>query len=367
MAKAVFMVVGDDIEGFLSGTEGLKLTHLKRSGRALYGKCAYRDLERVRSLAQNHNLEFKVLMQTYRPIGYFVIAVLVTGLLLGFFWSSRAWTFMYNSNDEALIDEVHAYLWERGVRPGTRTDSFTFDELEDQILQSFPQLNYVSLKKDGIVLKIEMSVRPPQIEETRQENLYAAYGGIVRSTSVLLGESLVKPGDVVYKGQLLVRGNPYAEGSIIGETVVELKKTVDTRRFYREETREKYWNFHIRVGGLVYDFGFKKPELSEFEVWTVTERRLGWAGSRRQFVEVTLTEYIKNRVSFDIITIEEATRLAEAEVEELFETLFSGCKVFDKQIETELGKLEVNAVLRARVELDLTQERLGESIDGTNP
>jgi hypothetical protein len=86
MAKAVFMVVGDDIEGFLSGTEGLKLTHLKRSGRALYGKCAYRDLERVRSLAQNHNLEFKVLMQTYRSIGYFVIAVLVCffGLLKPF-------------------------------------------------------------------------------------------------------------------------------------------------------------------------------------------------------------------------------------------------------------------------------------------
>ncbi|MDD2430428.1 MAG: sporulation protein YqfD [Firmicutes bacterium] len=359
MAKVVFMVLGKNIEDFLSNVKEIRLTELRRSGQALYGKCLYKDLDKVKDLAKGHSLEFSILLQTYRPVGYFLVIIFLTSFLLTVFWSSRTWTFVYNSNNDELIEAVHEYLCLKGIKPGTSGDRRYYDEVSKELIKAFPELNFINLTKDGIRLKIDMNVRPVTEEKMPKQKIYAALGGIVRSVHVFMGESLVNPSDVVYKGQLLINGTPYAEGSIIGETVVEIANMTLLKQPILVETGHKENEYHLKIGGLHYSWGFKDDNQTP---WSKTVKRYGWEGSRRQFVEVTVIEYNQLKETVVLRTEEEALSLALTAVEEEFVALFGKSNIIEKKIEKTLGTDKVKVTLRAIIETDLTQERLGEGI-----
>lgn len=362
MAKAVFMVVGNSvkkgdnqIERFLSQAKNLKIYDISRSGQALYGRCHYRQLKRLKELAENEGLEFSVLMQTYRPIKYFLITFILSGLLLGFFWSSRVWTFVYYGCDELTAVQIHEFLEENGLRPGSRLKNTT--QLSLKLKKTFPEIIFFDLKKDGVRLNIEVSKRSKEPEKTAKKEIITSLGGIVRYVNVILGDSLVKPGDVVYKGQVVIKGNPYAEGQVIGESVVEIIKKVPFRTLASVETGNKKKQLILRIGTKQFNIGMVNEDTKS---WSQEMYRFGWAGNRRQFVEVSLVMYHELKEVFWQISEQEALDRALKEAEDSFFEISQVSKVLDKKIESSFSNTEAIVRLRAKIETDLTKERSGE-------
>lgn len=355
MSRAVFMVSGTNIEKFLSKAKYIQLFELSRNGEALYGKCLYKDLKRVKDLAAKEGLEFTPLMQTYRPLKYFFLTLFLTSVILTFFWANRVWTFVYKSNDEVLMDKVHNYLLENNVGPGERVGNFL--PLSIQLKQAFPEISMIDFKKEGVRLNIDIIVKPKEQLNIPQEAVRAKLGGIVRYVNVYLGQAQVNAGDVVYKGQLLIQGEPLAAGKVIGETVVKIEQEVSLQESVLEPTGKKHKELLVKIGLKEWRFGFKPVGERK---WHVKEQKFGWAGNRRQFVEITLIMYDELKEFTLTRTQEEALQMALNLAETKLSQLYGDSFILEKKSESIVTPSQVGVALLAKIETDLAKERLGE-------
>ena len=103
---------------------------------------------------------------------------------------------------------ICAYLEGLGIRPGASRD-MDAELLARAIEAEVPGLSHVNVKLQGVRLLVDASEEEPvpglyDIDAAR--DLVASRDGIVLSASARFGELCVQPGDAVYRGQLLIRG-----------------------------------------------------------------------------------------------------------------------------------------------------------------
>lgn len=354
MAKTVFMVIGANLEIFLSAVKNIKLLEVSRQGQALYAKCNQRDIAQLKKIAQMQNLEFNVLMQNSRPIKYLLWSIILSGLLLTVFWATRFWTFVYVTDDLVWAEKIHNYLGENGLKPGSVYGDYS--HVTEKVFKAFPEITFFDLKKDGIRLKIDFKTKDLEKEKAIVSEIKTTYGGIVHYVNVILGESLVKPGDVVYPGQIVIQGNPQAEGQVFGETVVEVKTKVLCEEKVRLETGNKEKVILIKLGSKEYRWG----SLPNNSLWRREEHKIGWAGNRRQFVEITIVIY--HELSDYLIrrSKEEAEKIALEIAGDTLKEIVKNSKVFDVKTATNVLDDAAEVQIKAKIETDLTKERSGE-------
>lgn len=94
------------------------------------------------------------------------------------------------------------------VHTGMRRKNLDCDAIEKSIREFHPQISWVSAEEVGSLLKI--SIKEGQNYEVKEEepphHLTAAYDGTVKSVTVSRGTAMVKPGDKVKKGDVLISG-----------------------------------------------------------------------------------------------------------------------------------------------------------------
>ena len=146
------------------------------------------------------------LLKLYRMLGVFIGCVLIfvttwlcDGLLLGV---------SYSGSGSLYQREVSAYLLERGIVPYTRFSNFSTQRLEDEILASNPHLTFVSCKKVGCRLVVQLELSKDKVG-TLNGNVYSLVSdesGTIESLKVYRGTAIVSVGDKVQSGDLLVDG-----------------------------------------------------------------------------------------------------------------------------------------------------------------
>ena len=114
----------------------------------------------------------------------------------------------YSGTGSVLKTEVEQYLVSRGVGVYSRFSDIDFAELEDGILASNNKLSFVSVKKDGNRLKVELVLSDKNTDVLTGEfnELRSSVSGTVERIKVYRGTAEVGVGDAVNQGDLLVGG-----------------------------------------------------------------------------------------------------------------------------------------------------------------
>lgn len=111
--------------------------------------------------------------------------------------------------DGMTPDEVRSTLKEIGIAPGAFLPRLDTAAAALRLRQTDERIGYAAVNLCGTV--IEVQVRTVKTEPPRPvaapANLVAAEDGVIREILVFAGECLVGEGDVVRKGQVLVRGS----------------------------------------------------------------------------------------------------------------------------------------------------------------
>ncbi|MBR5287586.1 MAG: sporulation protein YqfD [Clostridia bacterium] len=105
--------------------------------------------------------------------------------------------------------QVSGYLERAGARTGKLKRSLSLDALREGLLLHLPGLSHVSLRFSGSMLEVECHLTREGEQVVKQgtgNHLIASQDGIVTKVAVDSGTPLVKVGDPVYAGQMLVRG-----------------------------------------------------------------------------------------------------------------------------------------------------------------
>lgn len=169
--------------------------------------------------------------------------------------------------------ELRRELASYGVKEGIRKKNLNIGVIEEKLTKNNDEILWIRVRVEGSVLKVVASERatPPMlVQEINPGNLVAIKDGEVVRVYTTSGTALVKRGDVVKKGQLLVKGeqgkegNIYqvpAKGHVIARTFYEDIKKISLFEKIKERTGNKIKNIYISIGNKKI---FLKKEMNNF-------------------------------------------------------------------------------------------------------
>ncbi len=204
---------------------GIPLWHVRREGITLSACCAARHYARLRRPARRAGLRLHLTgrrgleFHLRRLRGRSGLAVgLVLSLLLWQLLSCRIWAVTVNGNDTLPEDSVRRTVQEWGVYVGAPIKTLDIETIRLEALCRVEGVAWLTVNLEGSVAHVELLESDPPIDIRTTDppsNLIAARDGWILRTEIYGGEALVRPGDAVAAGTLLVSGATIADKSLL--------------------------------------------------------------------------------------------------------------------------------------------------------
>lgn len=227
-----------------------------------------RDYDRIEDIAKKTKTKIKIINR--RGFAFFFIKIkrriaLVLGILLFmgmlYYLSTFIWNIEITSDNSLSPYEIRQQLGSMGIKPGISRRNVNVYDIEEKLIKNNDNIMWVRARVEGAKLKISAAERqsPPNIiTEDSPCNLVAKKDGEVVRVYTKAGTSLVKKGDIIRKGQILVKGEQgkegatyqvHAVGDVICRTFYEEIKQVKIDTIKRERTGNKIENIYLNING----------------------------------------------------------------------------------------------------------------------
>ncbi len=184
--------------------------------------------------------------------------VLFGGII--YYLSTFVWNIEINTEHYISPYELRNQIKGFGVIPGLRKKNIDVYDIENKITRSNDEIMWVKARIEGVKLKVDVIERqsPPIIISNQTPcNLIANKDGIVVRVFTAEGTAVVKNGDMIQKGDLLVKGEQgkegsvypvHAEGEVIAKTFYEEIKEVPLYNKSKIKTGNSISNLYIKFG-----------------------------------------------------------------------------------------------------------------------
>lgn len=212
-----FTVSGLNLERFLNTLRKQEITLVRVCRvdlRSLECTCRSADLERIAAIAREKGWRMENaapvgtgawLMRLLGRPGLLAGAALACALLV--FLMQFVWLVRIEGAGPYRAD-IAAYLQAEGIGPGMRKASMDAKRLALLLQRRYPEVAWFRAYVSNVTLTVECTqgVPAPALPSETPADLYAARDGVVQAVEVYAGTAVVKPGDAVLAGQLLIRG-----------------------------------------------------------------------------------------------------------------------------------------------------------------
>lgn len=363
--------------------QGLYLWDVRRiEENALLAKVSVKGFLKLRPLARKTRCRIYILQKKGL---YFALNRLKRRkvLLAGVFFfvaavyllSSVVWKVEVNVQNEVLKNSVLKDLEQWGLKPGVFKYNLDKKYFLDKILRNYKNVSWAEIEIRGSRVIVELVERdmPPEVEEGTPCHVVADKDGIIYEVLPLRGEALVKPGDTVSEGDVLISGRMSLAGGDgeEKELLVRAKGIVKARVWYREsvevplvETVKTYTGrvkraYKIRWGSkeLRFQLGdvkFSSYEEEDLKAMPVLPPALG-------NVSFTPMLYKEVREESRFLGVEGASLEAERRLEEWLKALPEEVEIVQKRAEFTLnpekqvviGTLTVEVIENIGIEKDI--------------
>ncbi|MBQ8496715.1 MAG: sporulation protein YqfD [Clostridia bacterium] len=287
-------------------------------------------------------LGFRALLHRYRKRKGILVGF-VLAIFLIVFSSLFVWDITVTGADtipEAVILDA---LEKRGVKLGTFVPSVDTEAIEQVMILDVEGLSYVSINLRGTVASVEVRERKQDTEiEDRQtpSNLIATADGQIEALQVTGGVSVVKPGDIVRKGELLVSGviDSQALGYRLvrarGEVFARVTLSYQTQIPY--ETEEKVYTGEFFSQKSIKIFSktiklFGKDSISPSTCDKIEmERRIYLFGFIKLPIFIMETKYAEYELVLKTLTQTEALRMAYDDIRAQSENILDDAEILGR-------------------------------------
>lgn len=232
-----------------------------------------RDFQKIKGLTQGR-IDFSAseslgIYGSFKRLRYkgAILTSVVISLLFVLYLSGLVWDIRVDGNNSLTDAEIVLALADSGFEIGNRWRKESLSQTEAAILDKYPEIAWININRRGSVAYVKIIEKEGEkadgVDINSPSNLVASVDCIIEEITVRRGIAVVKPGDVVRRGDLLVLG-AYPEDSggefcaadatVIGrinDTIsVELsreysKKTEINKKLYSCDI--KIFNFSINI------------------------------------------------------------------------------------------------------------------------
>ncbi len=189
--------------------------------------------------------------------GALIFCLLLSGL------SQRIWVIEVHGGDLQTTQQIEQLMHQHGIRVGAVKSKFDFSTVRQKMLENCPEVAWMSLNPVGSVLNVDISsatIPPSVLDHGAPQDIYAAMDGQILSMNIKSGTPMVKVGDGVVKGDLLVSGAVEykdgstvfrrAQGEVIARTRRQVSVTVPYQQTYSLETGKKTNRYGLSFFGV---------------------------------------------------------------------------------------------------------------------
>lgn len=226
-----------------------------------------KNYKTIKELAGKTRSKVKVIKR--RGIGFFLIKLksrfsLVIGAVMFFvvihYLAGFIWGIDISTEKNIPPYNIRMQLYNLGIKPGVSKKNLNVYDIEKKLALRNNDIMWARVRIYGSHLKVNIAERqePPQIiSNTNPCNVAASKDGYVLRVYTKSGTAIVKAGDVVKKGQVLIKGEQgkeestysvHAEGSVIAQVSYEKSVDVSLTKHIREKTGKKLENYYIQIG-----------------------------------------------------------------------------------------------------------------------
>ena len=238
----------------------------KRNIASLIMEVNLKDYEKIREVSKQTRTKIKILNKNgvifsflnYKKRIAFFIGILMFLAIL-YVLSTYIWKIEIVTEHNLSPFEIRQQLKSIGVNIGLNKNKLDIKRIESSIANNNENIIWVKVRTEGSKLRVDISERtipPTVISDLTPGNLVARKDGQVARVYTTAGTSVIKPGDIVKKGQLLVKGEQgkegstyqvHANGTVIAKTYYEEIKVVPIKGSKIEKSGNEISNYYIQI------------------------------------------------------------------------------------------------------------------------
>ena len=293
-------------------------------------------------------------LRRHRGRGLFAMGILVCAALL-YLMSLRIWTIDFDGNSRFTDELLMETLREAGYETGMKKSGIVCDSLELMLRETYPEITWVSAQIKGTRLIVQLRentgvLTAEPVDETPCD-LVASRDGVITEIITRSGTPLVKAGDTVTAGQVLVSGvvelfndsgEKTGEHSVKADATVKAATTAVYEERFSLEHSVKWYTGGERYQLTLWILGrklFLDGNIRGFDTYdTVSEQgQLSLGGDFYLPVSwqwTTLREYEEQTA---IYSEAEARSLAESALERYEQNLLEkGVQIIEKNVRIDM-------------------------------
>lgn len=242
-----------EIEGFfiervinLCSNKSILLWNSKRQKASLLlTNVSIKDYRKIVKIAKQTKCKIKIkakkglpfIFNKYRKrkIFFIFLSIIAIGIIS---LSNFIWNIEIVGNNNISKEEMIQALEKEGLKTGLLKSKVDTKDIINKIRLDRDDLAWIGIEINGtnaLVKIVEADKKPEIIQEDDYCNIVATKPGIIVKTNAINGTALVKEGDVVKQGSLLIGG--WLEGKYTGTRYVHANGDVQAKVWYEEKQK----------------------------------------------------------------------------------------------------------------------------------
>lgn len=287
-------VEGYFIERFINIciSKNILLWNIKRKNATLiYANIGMKEFRKIKNIAKKSKCRIKIenkkgvpfLLNRYkkRKIFIFLLIIIVAFIL---FISNFIWNIEVIGNENISKEEIVQSLNENGLKIGVLKNRLDVKKIVSAIRLEREDISWIGIELKGtnaIVEIAEAKERPEIIDEKDYCNIVSDKDGIIVKITAQNGTALVKTGDVIKTGNILIGG--WLEGKYTGTRYVHSKGEIQAKVWYSkkekmsliqeeyEETGTKKNVYSLNINNLKINLFKTLPNFQKYD--TINENK----------------------------------------------------------------------------------------------
>lgn len=338
-------IEGYFIERFMNicNSQKIFLWNLKRPKTTIMRvNISIRDFKKLKPIIKKTKCRVKILNKKGIPFFFhryqkrkifvilFLLVIVAIAVLSNFIWNIEV-----TGTDRIDSKEIMQILEDNKFKIGRCKIGLNTKEVIDQIRLLREDIAWVGIEINGTnanVKIVEADLKPEIVQENEHCNIVATKPGMIVKVSAVNGTPVVKEGDIVTKGSILVAG--WLEGKYTGMRYVHANGEVQAKVWYSEkvkvdlkQVKKEYTNNEENKYSVkINNFQINLPKgVSKFKNYDtiVASKKLRLFSNFYLPIEIQTTTYKEYQNREVLHTKEEAKQIAINEA----------CKKIDEQIE----------------------------------
>lgn len=334
---------------------------------------------RVEAVA-HHGLPFTIKKIKRRKL--FIVGALLFPVAL-YLLSSYIWFVDITGLKTLPEAQIRQIVYLSGLKPGTEINSVNIQHVETELLAQRPEIAWININITGTRAVIEVTEKTvPKLTDKAPADIVAIKDGVISEIVAVAGQPLVKVGDTVKKGDILIKGvlppiktpdSPAADAQPSDQPLrpVKAQGMIKARVWYEsygeaalaetryQRTGNKQWSLVIKINQTEIPLKHIECSYSSFEDEIIHKKLELWRNSDPA-VEIILSTYYELSVSSHPVSREEACHRAGLKALEAIRPSMPETATVVSRDSEEI-KTADKELVRVKVNLE-TSEDIGQSV-----